>query len=90
VHQVGDQPRLYYDAARSANHQDQLLKIVVYESSLISGSVCLCVCMCVCVCGCVCVCDVCGVCVWVWVCVMCLGVCVYVCDVCGCGCVWCV
>jgi len=22
VHQVGNQPRLYYDAARSTNHQD--------------------------------------------------------------------
>ena len=24
VHQVGDQPRLYYDAARSTNHQEFL------------------------------------------------------------------
>jgi len=27
VHQVGDQPRLYYDA-RSANHQEKLIVIV--------------------------------------------------------------
>jgi len=27
VHQVGDQPRLYYDAARSTNHQEHKINI---------------------------------------------------------------
>jgi len=31
VHQVGDQPRLYYDAARSTSHQDLLSACSVTE-----------------------------------------------------------